>query len=50
MFRPLFSEKWADKNGEWCYGTVSFVYARKGRHAQRYRVKYDEGTVMQAEI
>ncbi len=46
----LFSEKWAaDKNGEWCYGTVSFVYARKGRHAQSYRVKYDEGTVMQAE-
>ncbi len=46
----LFSEKWAaDGHGEWCYGTVSFVYARRGRHAQLYRVKYDEGTVMQAE-
>ncbi len=46
----LFSEKWAaDKNGEWCYGTVTFVHAKKGRHVQRYRVKYDEGAVMQAE-
>jgi hypothetical protein len=46
----LFSEKWAaDGHGEWCYGAVSFVYARRGRHAQLYRVKYDEGTVMQAE-
>ena len=46
----LFSEKWAaDEHGEWCYGTVSFVYARRGRHAQLYQVKYDEGTVMQAE-
>jgi hypothetical protein len=46
----LFSEKWAaDKNGERCYGTVSFVYARRGRHLQKYRVKYDEGTTMEAE-
>ncbi len=46
----LFSEKWAaDKNGEWCYGTVSFVYSRRGRHLQKYRVKYDEGTTMEAE-
>ncbi len=45
----LWSEKWAaDKNGEWCYGTVSFVYSRKARTAQKYRVKYDEGTVMEA--
>jgi hypothetical protein len=48
----LFSEKWAaDEHGEWCYGTVSFVYARRGRYAQLYRVSTmrDEGTVMQAE-
>jgi hypothetical protein len=46
----LFSEKWdADGNAEWCYGTMSFVYARRGRRCQLYRVKYDEGTVMQAE-
>jgi len=46
----LFSEKWAaDGHGEWCYGAVSFVYSRRGRHTQLYRVKYDEGTVMQAE-
>jgi hypothetical protein len=45
----LWSEKWAaDKNGEWCYGTVSFVYARRSRTEQKYRVKYDEGTVMEA--
>jgi hypothetical protein len=30
----LFLEKWAaDGHGEWCYGTVSFVYARRRRHA-----------------
>jgi hypothetical protein len=46
----LFSEKWAaDNNGEWCYGTVSFVFARRGRHVQKYRVKYDEGTILEAE-
>jgi hypothetical protein len=45
----LFSEKWlADGNGEWCYGTVSFVYVRRGRTKQKYRVKYDEGTTMEA--
>ncbi len=45
----LFSEKWtADGNGEWCYGTVSFVYVRRGRTVQKYRVKYDEGTIMEA--
>jgi hypothetical protein len=45
----LFSEKWAaDGHGEWCYGTVSFVYVRRGRTAQKYRVKYDEGTTMEA--
>ncbi len=46
----FFSEKCAaDKNGEWCYRTASFVYARRGRHLQKYRVKYDEGTTMEAE-
>ena len=43
----LYSEKWAaDGHGEWCYGTVSFVYVRRGRKAQKYRVKYDEGTTI----
>jgi hypothetical protein len=46
----LFSEKWAaDNNGEWCYGTVLFVFARRGSHLQKYRVKYDEGATMEAE-
>ena len=43
----LFSEDWLAKgNGEWCYGTVSFVYVKKGRQAQKYRVKYDGGQTM----
>jgi hypothetical protein len=44
----LFSEKWEqDGNGEWCYGTISHVYTKKGRQPQNYRIKYDEGTAMQ---
>ena len=44
----LFSEKWdQDGNGEWCYGSITHVYSKKGRQPQNYRVKYDEGTVMQ---
>ena len=43
----LFSEDWLAKgNGEWCYGTVSFVYVKKGRQAQKYRMKYDGGQTM----
>ena len=42
-----FSEKWAaDGHGEWCYGAISHVYVRKGREAQKYRIKYDEGSSM----
>ena len=44
----LFSEKWEqDGNGEWCYGTITHVYVRKGRQTQNYRIKYDEGSTMQ---
>ena len=44
----LFSEKWEqDGNGEWCYGTISYVYRKKGRQPWNYRIKYDEGTAMQ---
>jgi hypothetical protein len=33
----LFSEKWEqDGNGEWCYGTISHVYRKKGRQPQNY--------------
>jgi hypothetical protein len=43
----LFSEKWAaDGHGEWCYRAISRVYVRKGREAQKYRIKYDEGSSM----
>ena len=45
----LFSQKWAaDGHGEWCYGSVSWIYCRRGRQVQRYRVKYDEGTTQEA--
>jgi hypothetical protein len=45
----LFSQKWAaDGHGEWCYGTISWIYVRRGRQAQRYRVKYDERTTQKA--
>ena len=44
----LFSEKWEqDGNGEWCYGSITHVYSKKGRQPQNYRIKYDEGSVMQ---
>jgi hypothetical protein len=40
----LWSEKWAaNGHGEWCYGQISHIYVRKGREAQKYRIKYDEG-------
>ena len=43
----LFSAKWAaDGNGIWCYGAVSRVYVRKGRKAQEYMIKYDNGESM----
>jgi hypothetical protein len=48
----LFSEKWAadaDGNAEWCYGSVTHVYVKRGGQAQTYRVKYDESTSMKAE-
>ena len=43
-----FQENWErDGNGEWCHGRVSFVYRKKAREAQKYRVLYDEGTTME---
>ncbi len=42
-----FSEKWAaDGNGIWCYGSVSRVYVKKGRKAQEYMIRYDNGESM----
>ena len=42
-----FSEKWAaDGNGIWCYGTVTRVYVKKGRKAQEYMIRYDNGESM----
>ncbi len=33
-------------NGEWCHGSVSHVYVKKGRQPQKYKVKYDGGQTM----
>jgi hypothetical protein len=44
-----FSERWvADGNGTWCCAAISRVYVRKGRQAQKYSIKYDEGSTMMA--
>jgi hypothetical protein len=44
-----FQENWArEGNGEWCYGKVSFVYRKKSRESQKYRLLYDDGTSMES--
>ncbi len=43
-----WSQEWMYKgNGEWCYGKISFVFARKPRQQQKYRIKYHEGSTME---
>ena len=42
-----FSERWArDGNGEWCYGKNSFVFVKRSRAPQKYRILYHDGTTM----
>ncbi len=36
-----------DGNGVWCYGKISFVFKKRSRQTQKYRIKYHEGTVME---
>ena len=44
-----FSEKWLrDGNGEWCYGKISFVYKKRSREPQKYRILYHEGSSMES--
>jgi hypothetical protein len=44
-----FSEKWLrDGNGEWCYGKISFVFKKRSRQPQKYRILYHEGTSMES--
>ncbi len=43
----LFSAKWAtDGNGIWCHEAVTRVYVKKGRKAQEYMIRYDNGESM----
>ncbi len=45
-----FSQNWEKEgNGEWCYGRVTFVYKKKSRQPQKYRIHYNEGTTMVSE-
>ena len=45
-----FAEDWERKgHGEWCHGRVTFVYKKKSRQPQKYRILYDEGTVMESQ-
>jgi hypothetical protein len=42
-----FSEQWTrEGNGIWCLGTISRVYAKKGRQLQKYSIRYDGGQTM----
>jgi hypothetical protein len=42
-----FSERWArDGNGEWWYGKISFVFKKKSRSPQKYRILYHDGTTV----
>ena len=36
-------------NGEYCFGNITWKFARRGRNVQRYRVKWDDGSITQVE-
>jgi hypothetical protein len=46
-----FSQRQLGKGrlGAFCFGTVSFVYRKRGREVQRYRVRWDDGSISQVE-
>ncbi len=45
-----FSQRQLGKGlGAFCFGTVSFVYRKRGRKVQKYRVKWDDGSISQVE-
>ena len=35
-----------DGKGAWCYGKISFVFKKKSRMPQKYKIKYHEGGSM----
>ncbi len=35
-----------DGKGPWCYGKISFVFKKKSRMPQKYKIKYHEGGSM----
>ena len=42
-----FSQRQLGKGlGAFCYGAVTFVYRKTGRNPQKYRVRWDDGSVM----
>lgn len=45
-----FSQRQLAKGlGAFCFGTVSFVYRQRGREVQKYRVRWDDGSIGQVE-
>jgi len=45
-----FSQRQLDLgNGEYFFGRITWKFARRGRTVQRYRVKWDDGSVTQVE-
>ena len=45
-----FSQRQLAKGlGAFCYGAVTFVYSQRGRAVQKYRVRWDDGSLSQVE-
>ena len=45
-----FSQRQLGKGlGAFCFGAVSFVYRQRGREVQKYRVRWDDGSISQVE-
>jgi hypothetical protein len=45
-----FSQRQLGKGlGAFCFGTVTFVYRKRGREVQKYRVRWDDGSLSQVE-
>ena len=43
-----FSQRQLGKGlGAFCYGAVTHVYRKVGRQSQKYRVRWDDGTISQ---
>jgi hypothetical protein len=45
-----FSQRQLGKGlGAFCFGTVTFVYSKRGRGVKKYRVRWNDGSLSQVE-